>query len=137
MTEEAGGSEKRFLKNFGNVVRWNGPFGVSSAFIGHTPASYSELLTEIVGVCVQEDCLWVADPKALNHILHKSGYSYAKPGNINEVMALLGDRGVASVDGELSITVRRFLLPAHPITNRRRTQASQEGDGSGVWSCRG
>ena len=84
--------------------------GKYCAFIGHTPASYLELFTEIIGVCVQEDCLWVADPKALNHILQKSGYSYAKPNNINEVIVLLADRGVASVGGELSITVRHLLL---------------------------
>lgn len=32
MSEEAGGPEKRFLETFGNVVRWNGPFGVCTPF---------------------------------------------------------------------------------------------------------
>ena len=27
-TNEAGGAEKRFTENFGNIVRWNSPFGV-------------------------------------------------------------------------------------------------------------
>ena len=34
--EEAGGTERRFLRTFGNVVRWNGPFGVRLAFHEHT-----------------------------------------------------------------------------------------------------
>ena len=32
MAEEAGGAEKRFLGEFGNIVRWNGVFGVRLAF---------------------------------------------------------------------------------------------------------
>ena len=32
MIEDAGGAEKRFLENFGNVIRWDGPFGVRLAF---------------------------------------------------------------------------------------------------------
>ena len=40
--EEAGGVEKRFLENFGNVVRWNGPFGVRLALDrAHTIVLYS------------------------------------------------------------------------------------------------
>ena len=37
MVEEAGGAEKRFLENYGNVVRWDGPFGVRLTFY-RTPA---------------------------------------------------------------------------------------------------
>jgi len=32
LVEEAGGAEKRFLEEFGGVVRWNGPFGVCFTF---------------------------------------------------------------------------------------------------------
>lgn len=32
MSEEAGGAEKRFLEDFGSVVRWDGPFGVRLDF---------------------------------------------------------------------------------------------------------
>ena len=31
-TEEAGGAARKFLETFGNIVRWNGPFGVSPTF---------------------------------------------------------------------------------------------------------
>ena len=32
MTEEPGGAEMRFLEDFGNIVRWNGPFWVRVAY---------------------------------------------------------------------------------------------------------
>ena len=83
----------------------------------------SELLTEIIGVRVQEDCVWIADPKALNHILHKSGYLYAKPNSTQEQTELLADRSVISVEGELSITIRCFLLLAH-LPNPQATYTS-------------
>jgi len=62
------------------------------------------VLTETIGVCLQEDRLWIADPKAVNHILHKSGYLYARPIDIRERSAVLTDRGILWAHGELSIT---------------------------------
>jgi len=32
LVEPAGGAEKRFLKDFGNIVHFNGPFGVGFTF---------------------------------------------------------------------------------------------------------
>ena len=65
----------------------------------------------MIDAYVQVDHLWIADPKAINHILQKSGYLYAKPGNTREQVALLADRdGIASADGELPITPSLFLL---------------------------
>ena len=60
---------------------------------------------------MQEDRLWIADPAALNHILHKSGYMYAKPSNIREQAGLLTDQGLAWANGEFSATMGPFLLP--------------------------
>ena len=76
----------------------------------HASAPYSDSYLNI-GVLVQEDRLWIADPKALNHILQKSGYLYAKPNNVQERTALLTDRGIIWAEGELSITISPFLLP--------------------------
>ena len=73
-----------------------------------------EVLTEIIGACVQEDRLWIADPKAFNHILQKSGYLYAKPCNILERSALLGDRGIIAVEGDLPITINPSSSPNNP-----------------------
>ena len=49
--------------------------------------------------------MWIADPKAINHILQKSGYFYAKPSDAQERIALLSDRGIISVEGESSTTI--------------------------------
>ena len=106
--EEAGGTEKRFREDFGNVVHWNGPLGVH--LTSHHIYPVFELLVEMIGMCVQEDRLWIADPKAINHILQKSGYLYAKPSNARERIALLGDGGVASVEGKFFLTNNHFLL---------------------------
>ena len=112
MSEEAGGSEKRFLENFGNVVRWNGPFGVRLAFIDRLSVSRFLTSAETIGVRAQEDRLWIADPKAANHILQKSGYLYAKPSENQEISALFNDFGLPSGEGELSATNRSpyFLI---------------------------
>ena len=83
-----------------------------------------ELLTKIIGARLQEDRLWIADPKAINHILQKSGYLYAKPGNTQERIALLSDRGIISVEGEFCVPGSRFLPLACLISHRRCAQAS-------------
>ena len=58
----------------------------------------------MTGPCVQENRLWIADPKAINHIMQKSGYFYTKPSDAREQIALLADRnGIGSVEGGLTI----------------------------------
>jgi len=48
---------------------------------------------------VQEVRLLVADPKAINHILQKSGYLYAKPGTAQE--GIVFGHGILWAEGEL------------------------------------
>ena len=45
----------------------------------------------------------MADPKALNHILQKSGYLYAKPGSTQE--ELVFGHGLVWAGGEFPITI--------------------------------
>lgn len=45
-------------------------------------------------LALQEDRLWVADPKALHHILELSGYLYEKPYAFRERHAVTLDRGL-------------------------------------------
>ena len=61
---------------------------------------------------MQEDRLWIADPAALNHIFHKSGYVYSKPGNIRERSALFTGQGLVWANGEFLAMMDPFLLPA-------------------------
>ena len=67
-----------------------------------------ELMTESIGTRVQEDLLWIADPKAISHILQKSGYLYAKPANFREGIALLTGHGILSAEGESSTRIGLF-----------------------------
>ena len=60
----------------------------------------------------QEDRLWIADPAALNHILQKSGYLYAKPSNNRERAGLFTDRGLLWANGEYPLMMGSFLLLA-------------------------
>ena len=61
---------------------------------------------------MQEDRLWIADPKALNHILQKSGYLYEKSSDIRERAGLLTDHGILWAEGELPAVIDPSSLPA-------------------------
>jgi len=61
---------------------------------------------------VQEDRLWIADPKAINHILQKSGYLYAKPGEVQERLALAVGHGIIWAQGESLIMMSTIFLSA-------------------------
>ena len=43
--------------------------------------------------------LWIADHKAIKHILHKSGYDYPKPPGDKPLRAMVTDEGLAWADG--------------------------------------
>jgi hypothetical protein len=53
---------------------------------------YAELI-------MREERLWIADPKAIYHILDTT-YLYQKPRYTREVMEAVVDRGIGSVEGE-------------------------------------
>lgn len=44
--------------------------------------------------------MYVADPRALQHILQKGGYTYKKPTGDGAANALLGGRGLSWAEGE-------------------------------------
>jgi len=115
-------------RDLGTSLVGTAPLGYMTSFIGQTPAD------QTIGACVQEDRLWIADPKAINHILHKSGYLYAKPTEVQEQSALFNDHGIASVEGESRTTSVLACFWLVQRCCRRGTYAPQEGDGSGLWS---
>jgi len=79
----------------------------------------------VIGTYVQEDRLWIADPRAINHILQRSGYLYAKPRDIQEQAALFNDRGIGSVEGEPFIAISHFFhLTRLTIQQARYTNAT-------------
>lgn len=58
---------------------------------------------------MQEDRLWISDPKATNHILQKSGYLYAKPREVQEMSALFNGLGLPSVEGEFPTAIGQLF----------------------------
>ena len=67
---------------------------------------------------VQEDRLWIADPKAINHILQKSGYLYAKSNDIRERASLLTDHGLLWAEGGFLIMINPHLLQVRQQSHR-------------------
>ena len=60
---------------------------------------------------LQEDRLWIADPKALHHILELSGYLYEKLYAFRERHTITLDRGVFWAAG------RSFLTDFKSVTS--------------------
>ena len=53
---------------------------------------------------MQGERLFIADPKAIHHILQGTSYLYEKPRLTRELLELVIDRGLASVEGTLPFT---------------------------------
>ncbi|KAI0706269.1 cytochrome P450 [Cerioporus squamosus] len=63
--------------------------------------------------CLNEDFLMVADPKALQYILHKSGYHFVKGALSNQVgREINGESGLLSVTGSDHARMRKIMNPA-------------------------
>ena len=115
--------EKRILEEYGNVARWNGPLGVCFFSGGW------EKLNAYADIVVQEDRLWIADPKAVHHVIQGSSHMYKKPSSERGRFALVMDRGLVWAEGEPPLTPA-YLTPNLGI--RRCTQATEKSHGSRV-----
>ncbi|KAF9259738.1 cytochrome P450 [Marasmius fiardii PR-910] len=62
--------------------------------------------------CYGEDVLMVSDPKALQHIIHKSAYRYPKAKDTNQLFHKLFGPGLATVTGEAHQRQRKILNPS-------------------------
>ena len=82
----------------------------------------------------QEDVLWIADHKAIKHILHKSGYDYPKPPGDKPLRAMVTDEGLAWADGRTFSLAR---VSPYRTFNRRGSQEIQEGSVASVRDSRG
>jgi len=52
---------------------------------------------------VQEERLWIADPKAAHHIIQSSGHLYGRPNSIREIFVSVMGRGLTWAEGELPL----------------------------------
>ncbi|KAF9780802.1 cytochrome P450 [Thelephora terrestris] len=85
--------EKELLEEYGSIVRWNGLFG--------------------------EDRLWVADPKAVQHIFQGPDRLYEKPHFQRERIAMLTGWGVGTVEGDAHKRQRRAMAPAFGLVEAK------------------
>ena len=72
---------------------------------------------------MQEDRLWVADPKAIHHILHGPDRLYEKPRFIRESVVALVGWGVATVGGGsplVSRVIHLLILTSGDAHKRQR-----------------
>ncbi|THH20553.1 hypothetical protein EW146_g851 [Bondarzewia mesenterica] len=83
---EVGDLEFRWVRQYGTAWRANGILG--------------------------EDVLMLADPKAIQHILHTSGYHYRKGADARQLLRLICGIGLLWVDGEDHQRQRKVMNPA-------------------------
>jgi cytochrome P450 len=113
---EAGEVENNFLTTYGSVVRWKGPLGVRRFLNSRTSAPPDWGPDRLhFG---QEDRLWIADPKALFHILHSSDL-WVKSATSRELVAVLQDRGLVWAEGDVHKRQKKALTPAFGVSESK------------------
>ncbi|KAI0737344.1 cytochrome P450 [Daedaleopsis nitida] len=80
------GLDFQWLREYGSTWRTTGYFGVEQ--------------------------IMTADPKAIQHILHKSGYSYPKRVDINHITWLVLGPGIIWAEGDMHMRHRKVMNPA-------------------------
>ncbi|KAF5382271.1 hypothetical protein D9757_008951 [Collybiopsis confluens] len=68
----------------------------------------------------QEDMLMISDPRALQYILHTSGYRFPKTQDMKQVSSFLLGHGIVNVDGEVHNRQRKALNPAFSAKQLRQ-----------------
>ena len=111
--------------------------------MGHL--AYAPFLTGGLGAdtdeIVQEERLWVADPKAIHHILKVSSYQYQKPPHTRAQREAVVGRGLVSVEGELPLTFRAvkglilYLGDVHKRQRRAMVPAFGLVEAKGLYPC--
>ncbi|RPD81958.1 cytochrome P450 [Lentinus tigrinus ALCF2SS1-7] len=91
--QETGDFDFACLKEYGSTWRVGSPFG--------------------------GDQIMTADPKALQHILHKSGYNYPKRRDTTKMLELFSGGPIVSVVGEIHQHQRKVMNPAFSATQLR------------------
>lgn len=86
---QAGVPDFKYQRLYGDIARVKGAFG--------------------------EDRLWVADPKALQYIVHTSGYAYPKWPERTEISRVLMGRGLLWADGDIHKRQRKVMLPGFGV----------------------
>jgi hypothetical protein len=119
-------SRRVFWKNTAPYLAGTGCLGCASKLFW---IRHSALLADAI---TQEERLWVADPKAIHHILQGSNRLYEKPHAVTEQLTALFDCGIVAVEGELPSLLRDLLTD---FELRRCTPTAEESHESGLRTC--
>ncbi|KAI0253592.1 cytochrome P450 [Lactifluus subvellereus] len=97
------------MRQYGSAWRRSGPLGVSYRGSSVLSAPYTDAHSKT-------DYLSLADPKALQYVLHKSGYHYPKGRETRQLIKLIVGQGIIWVDGtahqrQRKVMTRAFLAP--------------------------
>ncbi|KAK7439327.1 hypothetical protein VKT23_017552 [Stygiomarasmius scandens] len=83
---EVSGLSNSWIRDYGTALRLGGPFG--------------------------KDILFLADPKALQHILHTSSYHYPKPLDMQDAFLKVFGKTIVTTEGNVHQRQRKALNPA-------------------------
>jgi hypothetical protein len=103
---QAAEADFKWQAQYGNVIRFKGVFGVCNS--PSALAAHSFWLAD-----PQEDQLMVSDPAALQYMLVKSGYRFAKPENRRVFSEMIHGRGVTWAEGRFLVndrSMRQFVI---------------------------
>lgn len=90
---EVGDKEFEWMRKYGSAWRRSGPLGVSSLEGRMKPSlSYAEMYSKV-------DHLSLADPKALQYVLHTSGYHFPKGREIRQNIKMIVGQGIVWAHG--------------------------------------
>ena len=103
-SEDGGMVEKRLLEEYGAVVRWSGTLGVRFSPLWWTQTNPG------ANTIIQEQRLWIADAKAVHHILHAAGYLYEIPSVRREMLVAVLGGGLVVVEG---VSLHSHLLQSN------------------------
>ncbi|KAE9410878.1 cytochrome P450 [Gymnopus androsaceus JB14] len=70
--------------------------------------------------CYGEDALMVADPRALQYVLHTSGYRFPKTKDSQQITRMISGRGILWAEGEVHNRHRKVLNPAFSAAQLRQ-----------------
>jgi len=122
---EVGDCEFKWMREYGSAWRRTGCFGVSVYFVQNFSPFISNLNI------LQRDHLMLADPRALQYLLHQTGYRYPKSVDRAHFNELVVGKGLVTVQGWyfycMTTNTRSSVEP-----RRRSTSPSAEGHNTRV-----
>ena len=105
---EVGDREFDWMRKYGSAWRRRGPLGVSFFKDRMKPSLF------YTGLCSKVDHLSLADPKALQYVLHTSGYHFPKGREVTQNIKLIVGQGIVWAHGPWILALPASII-AHSL----------------------